>query len=183
MQRRTAIKSLAAAAAMAWMLPSCISDPRKVAIALNHLKVTADEEDLLGLVADTIIPETDTPGARSVAAHHFTLVMVDDCLPEGQQQQYLSGMRDFESALKKITGDDFRSASPERREEMLSALIDQRELLPADVRFFWERSRSYILQGYTSSQYFLTEVKPYQLIPGPEYKGCVPVSNSTSPLS
>src|SRR5690606_41927465 len=59
-------------------------------IALNHLQVNGEEEDLLALIAETIIPETDTPGARTVGAHHFTLVMVDDCLPKDQQLEYRS---------------------------------------------------------------------------------------------
>jgi len=173
MKRRTALQHLASAAAVAWILPSCISDHRKVSIALNHLQVNGEEEDLLALIAETIIPETDTPGARTVGAHHFTLVMVDDCLPKDQQLEYLKGMRSFSAALKKITGDNFEEVSAQRREEMVLALEEKIETVSPEIRLFWQKTRGYVLQGYTSSQYFLTEVKPYQLIPGPNYRGCV----------
>lgn len=177
MQRRTVLKGLAAAAAAAWMLPSCIADPRKVSIALNNLSVTGDEEDLLAAIAEAIIPETDTPGAKTVAAHHFTLVMVDDCMSEEDQQRYLKGMRKFENALSRLTGKSFTGAEAAEQRSMLEALERGLSEQPEEIAFFWRRTRGYILQGYTSSEYFLTKVKPYQLVPGPQYQGCVAVSD------
>ena len=82
MKRRTVLRNLAMASAAAILLPACVSDPKKVSIALNRLQVTPDDEELLGNIADTLIPTTETPGARDTSAHLFALVMVDDCLPK-----------------------------------------------------------------------------------------------------
>lgn len=179
MKRRTVLKNLAVASAAAWILPSCVSDPKKVSIALNRLNVTGEEEELLGDIADVIIPATDTPGARAVQAHLFALVMVDDCLPKQEQEKYLKGMRNFEAAVRKVTGKSFSKASAEERLAMLSKLEADRDQVDEESRFFYNRTRGFILQGYMTSQHFLTEVKPYQLVPGPNYQGCVPVDSKT----
>lgn len=182
MNRRTVFKHLAVASAATLILPSCISDPKKVSIALNNLKVSSDEEELLGDIADVILPASDTPGARGVQAHLFALVMVDDCLEKSEQAKYLKGMRSFKNALKSLTGKSFSNASSEERLAMLTAFEEHQDEASDDVRTFYKRTRSYIVQGYLSSRHFLTDVKPYQLVPGPIFEGCKPVDDS-KPLS
>ncbi len=183
MKRRTVFKTLAMASAAAWILPSCISDPKKVSLALNRLKITGEEEDLVGSLAGTMIPATDTPGARETGAHLFALVMVDDCLSKEDQEKYLKGMRSFDGAVKKITGKTFSSATEDDRLEILTHFEKNLDSTDDDVKSFYNRTRGYIIQGYTSSQHYLTEVKPYQLVPGPDYDGCAPVTNDQKTIS
>lgn len=183
MRRRTVFKHLAAASAAAWLLPSCVSDPKKVSLALNRLQVTGDEEELLGNIADVLIPATDTPGARAAGAHHFTLVMVDDCLSKPDQEKYLKGMRGFDDTVQSLTGKSFSRASGEERLQILSAFEKKLDTADENIKTFYSKTRGYIIQGYTSSQHFLTEVKPYQLVPGPNYNGCVPVMADPKSIS
>lgn len=183
MKRRTVFKHLAVASAAAWILPSCISDPKKVSIALNRLRITGDDEELIGDIAEVLIPRTDTPGARETSAHIFTLVMVDDCLSKTDQEKYLKGMRAFPDEVVRITGRPFQGPPARERLEILTAFEEQLESAGQEARMFYETTRNYIIQGYTSSQYFLIEVKPYQLVPGPAYDGCAPVTNEQKTLS
>lgn len=183
MNRRTVFKRLAVASAAAWILPSCFSDPKKVTIALNRLQVSHDEEMLLADIAEVIIPETDTPGAVAVRAHHFALVMVDDCMGKDEQERYLKGLRSFQQVLGSLTGKKFSESSSGERLEMLTAFEAQREAVDEDAGFFYDRTRALIIQGYQSSQYFLTQVKPYQLVPGPNYNGCAPVARELNTVS
>lgn len=183
MKRRTVFKHLAMATAAAWVLPSCISDPKKVSLALNRLKITGDEEALIGDIAAVLIPPTDTPGAREVQAHLFTLVMVDDCMSKEDREQYLRGMRSFDNAVEKVSGKSFTGATAAERLDILSAFEAKLDSIHEDTRMFYSRTRGYIIQGYTSSQHFLTEVKPYKLVPGPNYNGCAPVSSDQKTLS
>lgn len=188
MKRRTVFKHLAVASAAAWILPSCISDPKKVSIALNRLKITADDEALLGDIADVLIPPTagesgTMPGARAVEAHLFALVMVDDCLSKEAQEQYLAGMRDFDKSVKSLTGKSFVDSGANERLQILTSFEEHLEEIDDHVKAFYNNTRRYIIQGYTTSQYFLTQVKPYQLVPGPVYDGCAPVSQDSKPIS
>ena len=108
--------------------------------------------------------------------------MVDDCLSADERDKYLKGMRDFEAELKFLTRERFSTASAEERLTMLKTLEDRLDDRPEHIRVFYRKSREYIIQGYVSSQHFLTEVKPYQLVPGPNYDGCAPLS-AKKPLS
>ena len=171
------------ASAAAWILPSCISDPKKVSIALNRLHITGDEEELIGKIAEVMIPRTDTPGARQTSAHIFTLVMVDDCLPKNDQEKYLKGMRSFPDEVLKVTGRSFPGSPAAEQLQILTAFEENLESAGEETRMFYETTRNYIIQGYTSSQYFLTEVKPYQLVPGPRYDCCALISDDQKTLS
>ena len=176
MDRRSALKYLGVASAAAFVLPSCVADPKKVSIALNNLKINGDEEELLAQFASVLIPATETPGAREVGAHHFALVMVDDCMDQEEQGKYLRGMRAFDAEVKSKTGTSFTKASKEDRTSILNKLHGEKDSLSEDVKFFYKATRGYIIQGYVQSQHFLTNVKPYQLIPGPHFSGCAKIS-------
>jgi hypothetical protein len=180
MKRRTVFKHLAVASAAAWLLPSCVSDPKKVSIALNKLKISGDEETLVADLADTMIPATETPGARAVGAHLFALVMVDDCLSGEERDKYLKGMRTFDDEVKSLTGKRFSSVSAEERLGMLTAFEERIDDATDEAKLFYDKTRGYIIQGYVSSQHFLTNIKPYQLVPGPNYHGCAPVTTKKS---
>lgn len=178
MNRRQILKKLALGTTAAILLPSCLGDPKKVSIALNNLAIDGDEETLIAEIAETLIPETDTPGARTTNAHHFALVMVDDCQTDEIKNKYIKGLRAFDEACHSLTGKRFIDSNAEQRLSILKQIEDQSGELPEDVRTFYRLTRRYIIQGYTSSSYFLGEVKPYQLVPGPDFKGCVPVTET-----
>jgi hypothetical protein len=176
MDRRSALKYIGVASAAAFVLPSCVADPKKVSIALNNLKINGDEEELLAQFATALIPATETPGAKEVGAHHFALVMVDDCMNKEEQEKYLRGMRAFDAEVKSKIGSSFLKAAKEERTAILNKLQGENDNLSEDVKYFHKVTRGYIIQGYLQSQHFLTNVKPYQLIPGPHFSGCAKVS-------
>lgn len=179
MNRRQVIKQLAIGTTAAILLPSCLADPKKVSIALNNLDVNGDDERLIAELAEVLIPETESPGAKTVNAHHFALVMVDDCQPDSVKSKFVSGLRAFEETTRNTDGKTFLDADKLQRLEMLKNIERSLEDLPENVRTFYRLARRYIVQGYTSSSYFLTEVKPFKLIPGPVFNGCVPVSDTS----
>jgi len=160
------------------LLPSCLSEPRRISIALQSLAVNGDDEALLAELAETLIPETDTPGAKTTMAHHFTLVMIDDCQPDDIKTKYVNGLRSFEDACRKLGGKTFMESNSEERVALLRQVEANIDQFPEEVRTFYHFTRRYIIQGYTSSSFFLTNVKPYELVPGPNFKGCVPVDES-----
>ncbi len=179
MNRRSALRYLGVASAAALALPSCVSDPKKASIALNNLKVSADEEELLAAFATALIPPTDTPGAKEVDAHLYTFIMVDDCMSPEDQKKFLNGMRRFNDEVKKLTGKSFMEAVPGERSLVLQQVFDRREELSEDVAAFVSMSRRFIIEGYTTSQHFLTKVREYKLVPGPVFKGCTPLDQTT----
>jgi len=181
MNRRTVIKQIAISSAAAFLFPACFRDGKdqQTYVKLNNLKITGAEKDLIGDIADVIIPETDTPGARKLEGHVFVLVMVDDCLGKEDQEKYITGMRSFDESLRTLTGKSFQEANLEQRTEMLNELEKNADKVSGEANYFYRRTRGYIIQSYLSSQHFLTAVKEYKLVPGPNFKGCVPVKNQS----
>ena len=101
MQRRTALKNLLLFAGGTVLLPSCLHEDKKATIPLNHLKVSADQEALLAEIAETIIPKTDTPGAKELGIHQFVLTMVDDCMKKDDQVNFMNGLDEVDALAKK----------------------------------------------------------------------------------
>lgn len=157
------------------LIPGCARDSKKVSVALNSLKVSPEDEELLATLAETLIPATDKPGAKEVGAHLFTLVMVDDCLSDDKKDEFMKGLRAFNQQAPISGGQKFIDASAHERLAALEEIEKDSPSLDKSVKAFYLTAKGYILRGYTTSQYFMTEEKPYKLVPGPSYKGCVPL--------
>jgi hypothetical protein len=52
----------------------------------------------------------------------------------------------------------------------------------ADVNFFYATVKRLTILAYSSSQYFLTKVQVYELVPG-RWQGCIPVKTPTRKAS
>src|SRR5207249_4431459 len=76
---------------------------------------TAQDIALLDEVADTILPETKTPGAKAAHTGAFMAVMVTDTYDDGQQAIFRDGMRKLSDAA-------FMAATPAQRLAQLEQL-------------------------------------------------------------
>lgn len=184
MKRRQALINLTLAGAGITLLKACNFGEERVPIALDNLKVTTDQEDLLKRIAGVIIPEGEFPGAISLEADKYVWVMADDCLPEEEQQRFMNGLRGFTSAADVVTGKSFEDLEGEEAASALQEIMtaDPQQInLPdeaenganfEDVKYFLGRTKQWTLFGYMQSEYIMKEVMPYALVPG-FYHGCV----------
>ena len=76
--RRRLLKNLVFVSAGMALVPSCMSDRSKSSLLLKKITITADDEVLMADLCETILPKTNTPGARDLSAHLYVLMMVDD---------------------------------------------------------------------------------------------------------
>src|SRR4030095_14594911 len=113
--RRVAIQQLLLIWAGAAFLPSCMQNEQKVSIPLKLIHITPADENMLAELSETILPKTDTPGAKDLMAHLFVLKMVDDCATKKDQEKYMQGMKAFEEFVLKKTGKTFVENSPVER--------------------------------------------------------------------
>ena len=174
MDRRSSIKTFLVISAGTTLLPSCLQhEKKKTSLSLKNIKIDGDDEEFLSEVCETIIPKTDSRGAKDVSAHLFALTMIDDCYPPDKQSQFVKGLNEFKDFSRKKFDKPFVKCTPG---EMLSILqsIDNKKDISGDVFFFYDNMRRLCIQAFTSSKYYLTQVHVYQLVPGKFY-GCVPV--------
>ncbi len=157
MDRRKALKQLSLLSGGLILLPSCDFSKEEVTRAMNNLEVTQAQESLLNHLVDLMIPETDTPGGKSLGLDKFVWVMVDDCLSGKQQDVFIKGL----SKLEKVGFSNLKT-------EVLATGEDEgsSKQMPDELRYLIETSKSFATLGFMQSEYVMTEVMPYALVPG-----------------
>ena len=177
MDRRSSIKTLFIISAGTALLPSCLQEDEKPSVSLQKIKINKKEENLIAELSETIIPKTDTPGAKDLSAHLFVLMMVDECASPDEQKQFEKGLKEFDTFSKKKFDKPFLECSATERTEILKS-IEEKKGVPENVSFFYDAIRWFTLTAYTTSEYYLTKVHEYKLVPGKFY-GCVPVKKAS----
>jgi hypothetical protein len=102
--------------------------------------------------------------------------MVDVCYTKNNQEKYIRGMKDFESWVMKKTGKPFSETSDSEKLALVGELDKQK---PTDegISFFYQSTKRLTIQAYTTSEYFLTKIRGYKMIPG-RFQGCVPLKTA-----
>jgi len=178
--RRTALRQFLVISAGAALLPSCLQDQSKSTILLKNFQIGNHEEKLLAELADTIIPATSTPGAKDVSAHLFALKMLDDCYSAEDRKKFLKGLQQLEEAAKTASGQSFLKCTPAQREALIGEI--ENRAAASELDFCYSVMKRLTILAYSSSQFFLTKVHVYELVPG-RYHGCVPIKNDLKTAS
>jgi hypothetical protein len=173
MRRRTLLKQLFVLSAGLTLVPACREDRAKAGFLYKNITIDPDQEAMLASLAETIIPKTSTPGARDISAHLFVLKMMDDCSSKEEHASFMEGMKSFAAAAKNAAGASFGELSETKRKAFLEGLDQRRDEKDPAVSFY-QTVKKRTIQAYTSSEFFLTKVQVYELVPG-RYHGCVPV--------
>jgi hypothetical protein len=164
--RRMVLRQAFIVAGGAIFLPACL-----------HHDDKEDKNAALEALADTLIPADTKPGAKAVKAHLFAQKMMRDCYPEKQQQQYARGLQAFEAQAQKQYGRSFVDCDQSQRNAFVAAL-DNTPPTRDDLDFFYHENKRLLIQGFLGSQYFLTKIEVYELVPG-RWHGCVPVTKKS----
>jgi hypothetical protein len=176
MKRRYALKQIMLATGVVGLFPSCYRTLDSPAGKLVNIDITRDEEKLLSEVVETIIPKTDTPGARELGVHSFLLKMINDCHEKEEQKRFVNGLRKLDGYSREKFGDAFAKCSPDKRQEILKSLSGDREQ-DTDLADFYKMTRGRTIQGYANSEYVMSNLVVYEMVPG-RYNGYFPVATS-----
>ena len=163
--RRTVLKQVLFVSAGLALLPSCVHMKMPSTFIAPHLNLAVLDEHLLIDLADSLIPATNTPGAKDVKADHFAVTMIDDCFTKEEQQQWMNGLRAFQSTCEHMNGQNFTKCSPAERLKVI-AVMEGKDANSDAASNFYHTYKHLVIQGYTNSEYFLTKVRPYELVPG-----------------
>lgn len=147
--------------------------------ALGATRELFSERDvvLLDEIADTILPETKTPGAKAAGVGQFIATMVTDTYDPREQRAFLGGIEELERESRKQNGGGFMASSPAQRLALLERL--DREALEyirqpgnADRLHYFRMLKELTLLGYFTSEIGYTQAMRYVETPG-RFEPCV----------
>lgn len=138
-----------------------------------------DDIAFLNEVGETILPATNTPGAKEAKVGEFMAVMVNDCYDENNQLIFMEGMKalQFKDAKTKI-GKSFMEASAEERHKLLVALDAEakeynKNKKPEESTHYFSMMKQLTLSGFFTSELGATKALRYVAVPG-KFDGSAP---------
>jgi hypothetical protein len=130
-----------------------------------------DQVKYLDEVAETIIPKTDTPGAKEAGVGAFMALMVMDCYTPENQKVFTAGLLDLEKQSKEKFSNGFMKLSPTQKKELLTALdktqkeYQEKKEKDAPAHYF-RMMKELTLLGYFTSEPGATKALRYVQVPG-----------------
>ncbi|MEV4778202.1 gluconate 2-dehydrogenase subunit 3 family protein [Burkholderia sp. LMU1-1-1.1] len=140
--------------------------------------LSADALALTAVLAEHIIPATDTPGALAVGAHRTIDHMLTVCATASEQQSFIAGLERIDAMALAADGKRFRALPAKHRIALLHALDGGTAPFTADDQRFFRTLKSYTLFAYYTSEAGSTLELAYLPVPG-GYKGNFPVRKNT----
>jgi hypothetical protein len=142
------------------------------------LKFTPEEIAYMDEIAETIIPATDTPGAKAAKVGAFMSVMVNDCYDEKDQKTFLKGLQQVNDESNKKFKTDFMESTPDQRKQLLNELDREQKAFASskkkdDPHHYFRMMKELTLLGYFTSEVGATKALRYLPVPG-RYDGNVP---------
>lgn len=183
MDRRELLRSLAGAAAtstLAGLSPQhlwAIGRRAHEDSARDVWRVlSARQGEVATAVADTIIPTTDTPGARSAGVGPFIDFMVEQTFDAEELDRFMAGLDEIDPRSLRTVGTTFLEATEAQRTDVLAEMAAEAAALRSTETdappHFFSTIKELTLFGYYTSEVGMTQELGWRMIPG-SYDGCV----------
>jgi hypothetical protein len=125
MNRRELLKLIAAATGGVVIGGEFLLSGCKNTESSNPLEFSEENISFLDEVAETILPQTNTAGAKAAGVGRFMTVMVNDCYKKEDQEVFHKGINTLDDACKKMHGHSFMKATPEERKALLISVDNE----------------------------------------------------------
>jgi hypothetical protein len=158
-----------------YFLEGCKPADKKAGDGTNF---TPEDVAYLDEIADTILPATNTPGAKAAKVGAFMTVMVKDCYEEKDQKTFREGMDKVNNASEKKFDKAFMELTPQQRHELLVEIDKEakeyaKNKKDDDAQHYFRMMKELTLLGYFTSEIGATQALRYVESPG-RYEGCIP---------
>ncbi|SHN39171.1 gluconate 2-dehydrogenase subunit 3 family protein [Chitinophaga sp. CF418] len=146
----------------------------------NYALQASETKNILAEIAETIIPETTTPGAKAAEVDKFIVTMLNDCYKAEDQKIVLDGLKKIDEASEKQFKKPFVDLSAEQKNMVLTAIDKERvdynkreNKKEGDPTHYFQILKELTLTGYFTSEPGATKALRYVPVPG-KYEGCIP---------
>jgi hypothetical protein len=132
-------------------------------------------------VAETIIPKTDTPGAKEAAVGQFIASYAKDCYDEKQLQALKEGINTLNEASEKMNGHSFMDCTAEQKQSLLIEKDKEAKKYNEEKKgssqtdkppHYFTLMKQLTLYGFFTSKPGATKILRYVPVPG-KYEGCI----------
>jgi hypothetical protein len=131
-------------------------------------------------VAETILPKTDTPGAKDAEVGKFMVSYSTDCYDDTELKVLKEGISKLNDAAEKKYNADFVHLNPSQKEELLAQIDteakkynEEKEQTKKDQPpHYFTLMKQMVLLGFFTSKPGVTKVLRWIPVPG-KYLGCV----------
>ncbi len=175
MERRELLKMMAMAVGANVALPE--SAFARIGEAFNPADLTffrPAQQAQVAILAEAIIPKTDTPGAIEAGVPGWIEIIVKDCLDPTDQDIITEGLAAIMKRCAKDHGKGLDKLSPEKQVAFLTAYDNETGAARAELIKAGKQPRKTFLQQfkeltkfcYVNSEVGATQAFDYQLVPG-----------------
>lgn len=175
MNRRDALKSVVLMMGGTMVGASAILTGCTPEHQIEGLNFMPEDIAFLDEIGDTIIPETDTPGAKAAGIGSFMVMMVKDCYTADQQKTFVDGLNTISKEFEAQNGKDFVGAPAEERLAYLNGMFEQYKASgqsrePQVINML----RDLTVLGYFTSEVGATQALNFVETPG-RFDPCIPL--------
>jgi hypothetical protein len=145
--------------------------------------VNPEQNDLITDIAELIIPETDTPGAKAAKVNEFIDLMLADWFTVAERNHFFKGLTDLDARAEKKYSTRFVECEIEDQTTILKKLekdtLSHRNYnAPGDnqnsiLKPFFDQVKELTLTGYYTSEIGATQELKYYVATN-NYDGCIP---------
>jgi hypothetical protein len=190
MERRNVLRLLGSAAAISSLPLEALSFIQQahaqVSQSAGVKTLDAHQNATVTTIAEMIIPETDSPGAKSAKVNEFIDLLLTGWYEPQETKQFLDGLADVDRRSNKLFSKDFVSCDEAQQNQLLHTLdaeamdfaAKQRAVTQTDTQhppmnFFYTMKTLTLVGYYTSEPGFEKELGEF-IIP-PNHVGCAPL--------
>ena len=154
-------------------LSGCAPSDKQINKLFKQSDITVFDE-----IAETILPATNTPGAKAAKVGDFMAMMVLDCYTEKDQKVFIDGFKKLQDDFSKQNNTSFLKATVEQRTAFLTALDKEQKAYQAtkkkeDSSHYFRMMKELSLLGFFTSEVGATKALRYVEVPG-KFDGSAP---------
>ncbi len=192
MQRREALRLLVSAATLPLLSREAFSLFQAVHEQLPEQPVlktlNPHQNDTVTTIAEIIIPQTNTPGAKAARVNEFIDLILTEWYDEEERSTFLTGLGEVDSRTRDLYGRAFVECGEKQQVEILQGLDDDMATRAEDVRRrrshppeknFFFMMKQLTLIGYYTSQIGFEQELHREIIPS-RHASCVPLEEEAA---
>src|SRR5579863_3693045 len=129
MERRDVLRLLMSTSVLSALSPEAFSLFRSMHAQIpetaNLKSLNPHQNATVVGIADLIIPETDTPGAKSVKVNEFIDLILTEWYDEAETARFLAGLADVDARSQDLFGNKFIACAAAQQNQILQQLDDE----------------------------------------------------------